>query len=188
MTDYLSFADGIPLSDPIPADSDEEFYMSGVNLDEVEEPEVPEVQFNDPTVEAEDLVTAPTSNPELSRKRPREDDDSQNAEELIEGSGIFVKRPRIPGCPDMKEWLLKNKRPVSLQDPDIRDHCAESLRFPSDVQKWAEYVKDDLPSALIGHFLEVRFLTPLLFPLFKFWVADSLFVFADDAWLTPLEG
>ena len=88
----------------------------------------------------------------------------------------------------MKEWLLKNKRPTSLQDPDIRDHCAESLCFPSDVQKWAEYCKDDLPSALIGHFLEVRFVTPLFFPLFKFWVADSLFVFADDAGLTSLEG
>ena len=88
----------------------------------------------------------------------------------------------------MKHWLLKNKRPANLQDPDIRDHCAESLRFPSDVQKWAEYGKDDLPSALIGHFLEVRFLTPLLFPLFKFWFADSLFVFVDDAELTSLEG
>ena len=64
----------------------------------------------------------------------------------------------------MKEWILKHKRPVSLQDPDIRDHFAESLCVPFDVQKWAEYGKDDLPSALIGHFLEVRFLTPLLFP------------------------
>ena len=76
MADYLSFADGIPILDPIPADSDKEFDMSGVNLDEVEEPGVPEVRFNDPTVEAEDLVIAPTSSPELSRKRPREDDDS----------------------------------------------------------------------------------------------------------------
>ena len=164
MADYLSFADGIPLSDPIPADSDEEFDMSGVNLDEAEEPGVPEVRFNDPTVEAEELVIAPPSSLEPSRKRPREDDDFQDREELIEGSGIFAKRPRLPGCPDMKEWILKHKRPASLQDPDIRDHCAESLRFPSDVQKWAEYGKDDLPSALIGHFLEVRFLTPLLFP------------------------
>ena len=88
----------------------------------------------------------------------------------------------------MKEWLLKNKRPASLQDPNIRDYYVESLRFPSDVQKWAEYGKDDLPSALIGHFLEVRFLTPLLFLVFKFWVTDSLFVFADDVGRTSLEG
>ena len=68
----------------------------------------------------------------------------------------------------MKEWLLKNKNPVSLQDPDIRDHYAESLRFPSDVQKWAEYGKDDLPNALLGHFLEVRYLVLLFFPLYKY--------------------
>ena len=163
MVDYLSFADGIPISVAIPSDSDEDFNMEGVDLDE-EEPGVPEVRFNDPTVEAEELVIAPPSSLEPSRKCPREDDDSQDREELIEGIGIFAKRPRIPGCPDMKEWILKHKRPASLQDPDIRDHCAESLRFPSDVQRWAEYGKDDLPSALIGHFLEVRFLTLLLFP------------------------
>ena len=68
----------------------------------------------------------------------------------------------------MKEWLMKNKKPASLQDPDIRDHCAESLRFPSDVQRWAEYGKDDLPNAILGHFLEVRFLVPLLFSVYRF--------------------
>ena len=62
----------------------------------------------------------------------------------------------------MKKWLMKNKKPASLQDPDIRDHCAESLRFPLDVQRWAEYGKDDLPNAILGHFLEVNFLVLFL--------------------------
>ena len=160
MADYLSFADGVPISVPALSDSDEDFNMEGVNLDEEE----PEVRFDDPNVASDDLAVALSSNPEVSRKRPRDDDDAQNEEELIEGSGLFAKRPRIPGCPDMNEWLLKNKKPVSLQDPDIRDHCAESLHFPSDVQRWVEYGKDDLPNALLGHFLEVRYLVLLLFP------------------------
>ena len=154
MVDYLSFADRVPISDPAPSDSDEDFNMEGVNLDEEE----PEVRFDDPTVASDDLAVAPSSNPEVSLKRPRDDDDTQNEEELIEGSGLFAKWPRIPGCQDMKEWLLKNKKSISLQDPDIRDHCAKSLRFPSDVQRWAEYGTDDLPNALLGHFLEVRYL------------------------------
>ena len=164
MADYLSFADGVPISVPIPSDSDEDFNMEGVHLDNEE----PEVRFNDPDIASDDLAVAPPSLPEVSRKRPRDNDDAQNKEELIEGSGLFTKRPRIPGCPDMKKWLLKNKKPVSLQDPDIRDHCAESLRFPSDVQKWAEYGKDDLPNALLGHFLEVRYLVLLFLLLMDF--------------------
>ena len=133
--------------------------MEGVDLDNEE----PEVRFNDPDVASDDLAVAPPALPEVSRKRPRDVDGAQDEEELIEGSGLFTKRPRIPGCPDMKGWLLKNKKPASLQDPDIRDHCAESLRFPSDVQKWAEYGKDDLPNALLGHFLEVSYLVLLFF-------------------------
>ena len=154
MADYLSFADGVLISDPASSDSKEELNVSGLNLDEEE----PEVRFNDPSAESEDLEVTPISNLEASRKRPRDDDDAQNEEELIEGSGLFAKRPRIPGYPDMKEWLVKNKKPASLQNPVIRDHCAESLRFPSDVQRWAEYGKDDLPDAILGHFLEVNFL------------------------------
>ena len=159
MADYLSFADGVPISVPVPSDSDKDFNMEGVDLNEEEQ----EVRFDDPNITSDDLVVAPPALPEVSRKRPRDDDGAQDEEELIEGSGLFTKRPRIPGCPDMKGWLLKNKKPVSLQDPDIRDHCAESLRFPSDVQKWAEYGKDDLPNALLGHFLEVRYLVLLFF-------------------------
>ena len=152
MADYLSFADGVPISNPASSDSDEELNMSGINLDEEE----PEVRFNDPNADSEVLATVSLTDPDSSRKRPR--DDVEYEEELIEGSGLFAKQPRIPGCPDMKEWLIKNKKPTSLQDPDIRDHCAESLRFPPDVQRWAEYGKDDLPGAILGHFLEVIFL------------------------------
>ena len=46
MADYLSFADGVPISDPVSSDSEEDLDISGVNLDEEE----PEVQFNDPTL------------------------------------------------------------------------------------------------------------------------------------------
>ena len=145
MADYLSFADGVPISDPASSDSDEELNISEINLDEEE----PEVRFNDPNADLEVLATSSITDPDVSQKRPR--DEVESEEELIEGSGLFAKRPRIPGCPDMKEWLLKNKNPASLQDPDIRDHCAESFRFPSDVQKWAEYGKDDLPNAILGH-------------------------------------
>ena len=150
--------DGINISYPMSSDSEEELNVSGLNLDEEE----PEVRFNDPCIESEDLAVAPNSNSEASRKRPRDDDDAQDEEELIEGSKLFAKWPRILGCPDMKEWLMKNKKPASLQDPDIRDHCAESLRFPSDVQRWEEYGKDDLPDAILGHFLEVNFLVLFL--------------------------
>ena len=55
MADYLSFADGVPSSDPVSSDSDEELDVSGVNLDEEE----PEVRFDDPNVDAEDLAAAP---------------------------------------------------------------------------------------------------------------------------------
>ena len=46
---------------------------------------------------------------------------------------------------------MKNKSHASLQDSDIRDHHAESLCFSS-----AEYGKDDLPNAILGHILEVN--------------------------------
>ena len=62
----------------------------------------------------------------------------------------------------MKKWLMKNKSSASLQDPDIRDHCAKSLHFPSDVQRWAEYGKDDLLNAILGHILEVNTFCVLL--------------------------
>ena len=75
--------------------------------------------------------------------------------DLEEGSGLFVKRPRIPGCPDVKKLIMKNKSPASLPDLDIRDHYAESLYFSPDVLRWAEYGKDDLPNAILGYILEV---------------------------------
>ena len=87
MADYLSFADGVPISVPVPSDSDEDFNMEGVDLDEEE----PEVRFDDPNITSDDLAVAPPSLPEVSRKRPRDDDDAQNEEELIEGSGLFTK-------------------------------------------------------------------------------------------------
>ena len=72
----------------------------------------------------------------------------------------------------MKKWIMKNKSLASLQDPDIRDHCAESLCFPSDVLRWVEYGKDDLPNAILGHILEVYTLT---FSMLLF-ICSSLFL------------
>ena len=72
MADYLSFAYGVPISVPVLSDSDEDFNMEGVNLDEDE----PEVRFDDPNVASDDLAVAPSSNLEVSRKRSRDDDDA----------------------------------------------------------------------------------------------------------------
>ena len=71
--------------------------MTGLTLDEEE----PEVRFNNPNADLEVMATAPITNPDSSRKCPR--DDVEYEEELIERSGLFAKRPRIFGCPDMKE-------------------------------------------------------------------------------------
>ena len=149
MADYIFFAGGVPISVFESSDSDEELNVTGLNLEDEE----PEVHFNDQNIESENLKTALEPKPEVSRKRPQ--DDAQDEEELIEGSGFFAKRTCISGCPDIKNWLLKNRAPTSLQDPDIRDHCVESLFFPPDVQRWTEYGKDDLPNAVLGHILEV---------------------------------
>ena len=53
--------------------------------------EDPKVQFNNPDVVVESLVIAPVPALEVSRKRPR--DIGPDEEELIEGSGLFVKCP-----------------------------------------------------------------------------------------------
>ena len=82
--------------------------MTDLTLDEEE----PKVHFNNPSTELEILATTPVGDPKVLRKHPR--DDAQDEEELIEGSGLFAKRPRISGCPDMKKWLMKNKKPASL--------------------------------------------------------------------------
>ena len=163
MADYLSFIGGVLISDLVSSDSDEELNVTGLSLDEE-----PEVRFNDPGVDSEDLATAPFTNPKASRKRPR--DDAQDEEELIEGSGFFAKRTRILGCSDMKNWLMKNRAPASLQNLDIRDHCTESLHFPPDMQRWAKYSKDNLSNAVLGHILKVN--TSCFFPL--------LFLFPDS--------
>ena len=54
MADYFSFADGVPISDPVSSDSDEELNLTDLTLDEE-----PEVRFNDPDLSMENLATAP---------------------------------------------------------------------------------------------------------------------------------
>ena len=77
MSDYLSFAGGVPISISESSDSDEELNVMGLTLDEEE----PEVHFNNPSTELQDLATAPVPDPKISRKRPRAD--AQDEEELI---------------------------------------------------------------------------------------------------------
>ena len=87
MADYLSFASGIPISDVESSDSDEELNVADLTLDK----EKLEVHFNNPSTESENLATAPVLDLEVSRKRPR--DVAPDEEELIEGNGLFMKRP-----------------------------------------------------------------------------------------------
>ena len=122
--------------------------MADLTLEEEE----PTSQFDNLNVESESLVTAPIPAPEVSRKRPW--NVAPDEEELIKGSGLYVKRPQIPGCSDSRKWILKNLSPASLKNSDIRDHYAESLRFPSDVLQCTKHSKDDLPNAILGHILE----------------------------------
>ena len=55
MADYLFFAGGIPISDAESSGSDEELNVKDLTVEEE-----PEVQFN-PSIESEDLATAPVS-------------------------------------------------------------------------------------------------------------------------------
>ena len=114
MADYLSFTGGIPLSDTGSLDSEEELNVLDLALEEE-----PIVQFNNLNVAAESLATVPSHVPEVSRKRPQ--DVAPDKEELIEGNDLFIKRPRIPRCPDAWKWILKNMSPASFQNPDVRD-------------------------------------------------------------------
>ena len=122
MDNYLSFAGGISLSDLESSYSEEELNVTQLALEEK-----PEVQFNNSDVVAESLTTAPISAPEASRKQLR--DIAPDGEELIEGIGLFIKCPQIPGCPDTRKWILKNMSPANLQNLDVWDQYTESIRF-----------------------------------------------------------
>ena len=67
MVDYLSFTGRIPISDSESSDSEQELNVADLTLEEE-----PEVHFNNPSIESEDLATAPVPDPEVSRKHPRD--------------------------------------------------------------------------------------------------------------------
>ena len=96
MTDYLSFASGIPLSDVESSNFEEEVNVSDLALEE----ELV-IQFNHLGDATESLATAPIPAPKASKKHPK--DVAPDEEELIEGSGLHIKRPRIPGYPDTRK-------------------------------------------------------------------------------------
>ena len=93
MIDYLSFAGSMPLSDSKSSDLEVELNVAGLALEEE-----PMVQFNNLSVDTESLATTSLPAPEASKKRPQ--DIAPDEEELIEGSGLFVKRSCILGCSD----------------------------------------------------------------------------------------
>ena len=69
MADYLFFVGGVPISVSESSDSDEELNVIGLTLDEEE----PEVLFNNPSTESQNLATTPMPDPKVLRKRPRDD-------------------------------------------------------------------------------------------------------------------
>ena len=93
MADYLSFAGGIPLSNIGSSNFEEELNVSDLALEEESV-----IQFNNPEVAAESLAITLVHILEVSKKHPR--DVAPDEEELIEGSGLFVKRPHLLECPD----------------------------------------------------------------------------------------
>ena len=93
MADYLSFAGGIPLLDIESLGSEEE-----LNVAELALKEEPIVQFNNLNVAVESLAIAPVHISEVPKKLPK--DVAPDKEELIEGSGLYIKCPRILGCLD----------------------------------------------------------------------------------------
>ena len=107
MADYLSFTGEIVLSDTESLDSDKELNVMDLALEEE-----PVIQFNCLGDASESLVTAMVQVLKASKKRPR--DMAPNDEELIEGSGLYIKRPRISGCPDTRKWILQNINPSSF--------------------------------------------------------------------------
>ena len=135
MADYLSFTGGIPLSDTESSDSDKELNVIDLTLEEEHV-----IHFNQPGDDVKNLVTTPIEVSKVSKKRPR--DMAPDEEELIEGSSLYVKRPRIPECPDTRKWILQHMNPLSFQNLIVMDQYAESMRLPSNI-RWMEYSKDD---------------------------------------------
>jgi hypothetical protein len=78
-------------------------------------------------------------------------------EELAEG--LFVKRPKLPKCPDVKKRMLSKMNPPSIHNTKVRDQYAESLSLPEDIQRWQEVGRGKLFNSLITHTLDVIFFT-----------------------------
>ena len=84
MADYLSFMGGIALSDTESTDSEKDLNIMNLTVQVLK----------------------------FSKKRPR--DIAPDEEELIEGSSLYIKRPRIPECPDIRKWILQSMTPPSF--------------------------------------------------------------------------
>ena len=145
MDDYLTFADKI-------IDSDSDSTKLNRELDvQLEEEAI--VQFNNPTMAELDLATIPPTDPDATKKRPRDSDPTEV--ELIKDSGLYIKRPQNLRCSDIWSWVEKNERPTSMQNAQVWDTYVESMRLQADMTRWMDNSLDDLSSAIIGHALEV---------------------------------
>ena len=67
-------------------------------------------------------------------KRPRGSEDTY--EPVTEGGEIFVKRPRLDGCPNLAICLEKKVEKPSINSAAIRNHLCECLRFKHDMARW----------------------------------------------------
>ena len=67
-------------------------------------------------------------------KRPRGSEDTY--EPVTKGGEIFVKRPRLDGCPNLATFLEKKFEKPSISSTAIRDHLSECLRFKHDMTRW----------------------------------------------------
>ena len=140
MIDYFAFADRILLYD------EEEEIQEAIDL--TQEQEDLEVQTDPQPSTNESLVINPTLKeaPETYKKCSR--DKESDEEELIDGSGLFVKFLRILRCLDIKKWIMSHMNPPSILNTQVWDQCTESLHFPMDIQRWMKVDKDELPNAL----------------------------------------
>lgn len=119
MAEFFTFADGIlildselenaPMGDEV-AQEDAQTGAEPVVVEPVsrteadDELEIPLIRRN----AAKKSAAGP------SKKRPQ-DKEVEVEEELTEG--IFIKRPRLPGCPDVRPWFLERMNPPSILNP-----------------------------------------------------------------------
>ena len=113
-----------------------------------------------PPLSVEDYEIDPTLkevDAELSEKqrgkRPRGSDDTY--EPVTEGGEIFVKRPRIDGCPNLTTLFEKKFDKPTINSSVIRDHLSECLRLKHDMNRWDGMDEAELRTQMFLSLFEV---------------------------------